>query len=71
MMMMMTVQQSVERLAKETEVVGENPPQCLCGLELLIQRSGFDSQRYQIFLEVVGLERGPLSVVSPVEELTE
>jgi hypothetical protein len=33
------------------------------------QRSGFDSRRYQIFWEVVGLERGPLDVVSTVEEL--
>jgi hypothetical protein len=30
---------------------------------LQIQRSGFDSQRYQIFWEVVGLEQGPLSLV--------
>jgi hypothetical protein len=28
---------------------------------LQIQRSGFDSRHYKIFLEVVGLERGPLS----------
>jgi hypothetical protein len=45
----------------------------LCGLVvsfwLQIQRSGFDSRRYQIFLEVVGLERGPLSLVSTIEEL--
>jgi hypothetical protein len=34
-----------------------------------IQRSGFDSRRYQIFWEVVSLERGPLSLVSTVEEL--
>jgi hypothetical protein len=34
-----------------------------------IQRSGFDSRRYQIFLEVVGLERGPLSLVSTTGEL--
>jgi hypothetical protein len=34
---------------------------------LQIQRSG----RYRIFWEVVGLERGPLSVVGTVEELTE
>jgi hypothetical protein len=33
------------------------------------QRSGFDFQRYQIFWEVVGLERGPLSLVSKIEEL--
>jgi hypothetical protein len=48
---------------------------------LQIQRSGFDSWRYQIFLEVVdswryqiflevvGLEQGPLSLVSTIEEL--
>jgi hypothetical protein len=38
---------------------------------LQIQRSGFDSRRYQIFLEVVGLERGPLSLVRITEELLE
>jgi hypothetical protein len=31
---------------------------------LQIQRSGFDFGRYQIFWEVVGLERGPLCLVS-------
>jgi hypothetical protein len=36
---------------------------------LQIQRSGFDSRLYQIFWEVVGLERGPLSLVSTIEEL--
>jgi hypothetical protein len=36
---------------------------------LQIQRSGLDSRRYQIFWEVVGLERGPLSLMSTVEEL--
>jgi hypothetical protein len=36
-----------------------------------IQRPGFDSWRYQIFLEVVGLERGVLSLVSTIEELLE
>jgi hypothetical protein len=30
---------------------------------------GFDSRHYQIFWEVVGLERGPLSLVSTNEEL--
>jgi hypothetical protein len=38
---------------------------------LKIQRSGFDSRRYQVFWEVVGLERGPLSLVSTTEELLE
>jgi hypothetical protein len=36
---------------------------------LQVQRSGFDSRRYQIFLEIVGLEQGPLSLVSTIEEL--
>jgi hypothetical protein len=36
---------------------------------LQIQRSGFDSPRYQIFWEVVGLQRGPLSLLSTTEEL--
>jgi hypothetical protein len=36
---------------------------------LQIQWSGFDSLRYQIFWEVEGLERGPLSLVSTTEEL--
>jgi hypothetical protein len=30
---------------------------------------GFDSERYQIFREVMGLERVPLSLVSTIEEL--
>jgi hypothetical protein len=38
---------------------------------LQIQRSGFDSRRYQIFCDVVGLERDPLSLVSTIEELRE
>jgi hypothetical protein len=33
---------------------------------LQIQRSGFDSRSYQIFWGVVGLERGPLSLVSTI-----
>jgi hypothetical protein len=46
----------------------------LCGLVFRVpgnrsRRSGFDSQSYQIFWEVVGLERGPLSLVSKIEEL--
>jgi hypothetical protein len=31
----------------------------------------FDSQRFQIFWEAAGLERGPLSVVRTTEELLE
>jgi hypothetical protein len=34
-----------------------------------IQRPGFDFRRYQIFGEIVGLEGGPLSLVSTIEEL--
>jgi hypothetical protein len=36
-----------------------------------IQRSVFDSQRYQIFWEIAGLEQGPTSLVSTVEDLLE
>jgi hypothetical protein len=36
---------------------------------LQIQRSGLDSRHYQISREVVDLERGPLSLVSTIEEL--
>jgi hypothetical protein len=36
---------------------------------LQILRSGFDSRCYQFFWEVVGLEQGPLSIVSTPEQL--
>jgi hypothetical protein len=36
---------------------------------LQIQRSGFDSRHYQIFWEVEGLERGPLSLMTTTEKL--
>jgi hypothetical protein len=38
---------------------------------LQMQRSGFGSWLYQIFWEVVGLERGSLSLMSKTEELLE
>jgi hypothetical protein len=38
---------------------------------LHIQRSGYDYWHYQIFLDVAGLERGPLSLVNTTEELLE
>jgi hypothetical protein len=38
---------------------------------LQVKRCGFDSRGYHIFWEVVGLERGPLSLVSTIEELLE
>jgi hypothetical protein len=47
-----------------------------CGLVVRVpgyrsRGSEFDSRRYQIFWEVVGLERGPLSLVNITEELLE
>jgi hypothetical protein len=39
------------------------------GSWLQIQMSGFDSRRYNIFWEIVGLEWGPLSLVSSIEGL--
>jgi hypothetical protein len=49
------------------------PPLCPSILSswLQIQKSGFDSRRYQTFWEVVGLERGPFSLVSTTEKLPE
>jgi hypothetical protein len=46
----------------------------LCGLVVRVpgyrsRGPGFDPWRYQIFWEVVGLERGPFSLVSTTEEL--
>jgi hypothetical protein len=46
----------------------------LCGLVVRVpaygsRGPGFDSRRYQIFWEVVSLERGLLSLVSTIEEL--
>jgi hypothetical protein len=51
-------------------------PDRLCGLVVgvpgyKIRGPGFDSRRYQIFWDVVGLERGPLSLVRITEELLE
>jgi hypothetical protein len=45
----------------------------LCGLVVRVpgynsRDPGFDSRGYQIFWEVVGLERGPLSLVRIIEE---
>jgi hypothetical protein len=41
----------------------------ICSLHPTFTEIGFDSRRYQIFSEVVGLERGQLSCVSTIEEL--
>jgi hypothetical protein len=48
----------------------------LCGLVVRVpgyrsRGPGFDSRRYQIFWEVVGLERGPLSLVRIIDQLLE
>jgi hypothetical protein len=47
------------------------PPLWPSGLSswLQIQRSGFDFRQHQTFWEVVGLERGPISLVSTTGEL--
>jgi hypothetical protein len=47
------------------------PPLWSCGQStwLQIQRSGFHSQHYQIFLDVARLEQSPLSLASTTEEL--
>jgi hypothetical protein len=48
----------------------------LCGLVVRVpgyrsRGPRFDSRRYKIFCEVVGLKRGPLSLVRIIEELLE
>ena len=47
-----------------------------CGLVVRVsgyryRGPGFDPRRYQIFWVVLGLERGPLSLVRSIEELFE
>jgi hypothetical protein len=49
---------------------------CLCGLVVRVpdyrsRRPEFDSRCYQIFLKIVGMERGPVSLVRIIEELFE
>ena len=53
-----------------------HPEDRLCGLVVRVsdyryRGLGFDSRRYQIFWVIVGLERGPLSLVRSIEELLE
>jgi hypothetical protein len=52
-------------------ILAKGPPLWSSGQSswLQIHSSGFDSRRYQIFWEAVGLERGPPSLVSTTEEL--
>jgi hypothetical protein len=60
---------------KKDEIIGGwrnlGPPLWSSGQSsrLQIQMFWFDSRRYQVFWEVVGLERGPLSLMSTIEEL--
>jgi hypothetical protein len=60
---------AVQRFRSHEYLVG--PPLWSSGQRswLQNQRPGFDFRRYQIFWEVVGLERGPLSLVSTIEKL--
>jgi hypothetical protein len=69
-------------LVRKQTTPTERPPHVgevsdrLCGVVFIVpgyrsRGPGFDSRRYQIFWEVVGLERGPLSLVSKIEELFE
>ena len=51
-------------------------PDRRCGLVVRVsgyryRGLGFDSRRYQILCVIVGLERGPLSLVRSIEELLE
>jgi hypothetical protein len=59
----------VPEICKRKVVLG--PPLWSSGQSswLQIQRSGFGSRHYQIFFEVVGLEHGPLRLVSTIEKL--
>jgi hypothetical protein len=54
-------------------IIIKGPPRWSSGHSswLQIQRPWFDSRRYQVLWEVVGLEQGPLSLVSTTEELLE
>jgi len=57
----------------EIRIIGKDR---LCGLVVRVsdyryRGPGFDPRRYQIFSAVVGLERGPLSLVRSIEELLE
>jgi hypothetical protein len=66
----------LSRLLINLVILGIYPEQIAanrCGQSswLQIQRSEFDSRHYQIFWEFVGLERGPLSLMSTIEELLE
>jgi hypothetical protein len=52
-------------------LIARRPPLWSSGQSSCVntQRSGFHSRRYKVFGEVVGLERGLLSLASTIEEL--
>jgi hypothetical protein len=56
-----------------TDPVSLWPPLWSSGQSLWLQihMNGFDSRRYQIYWELVSLERGPLSLENTIEELHE
>jgi hypothetical protein len=61
-------QQRISSVFNELLLVG------ICGLVVRVpgyksRGPGLDSRGYQIFCEAVGLERGPLSLVSTIKEL--
>jgi hypothetical protein len=63
-------------IKQENEIKHPEASDRLCGLVVRVpgyrsRGPGSDSQRYQIFWEVVGLERGPLSHVRLIEEILE
>ena len=64
------------RWSRETLRVVYRQDDRLCGLVVRVsgyryRGLGSDSQRYQIFCVIVGLERDPLSLVRSTEELLE
>jgi hypothetical protein len=68
-----------QRFSKDESAFSQhilNKKHLLCGLVIRVpgyksRGPGFDSRRCQIFWEVVGLERDPLSLVRIIEELLE
>jgi hypothetical protein len=66
------ISQSEEKMQVTTYISFDR----LCGLVVRVpgyrsRGPGFDSRSYQIFWEIVGVERGPLSLVRIIEELLE
>jgi hypothetical protein len=65
------MRRSVDRVAGGTHYNSGRPPlwSSCQSFSLQIKRFGFNSQRYQIYWEVVGLEEVPLSLVNKIEML--